>query len=146
MMNPLMKLATPTLHVDIDATVDEAVNVMVDGGRGAVAVTEGKRLAGIFTERDLMQKVVKAGLSPVATPVREVMCAAPTCVQETADRSEALDIMLKQRFRHLPICDEQGEPVGMLSFRDLLSHQIGRLRNEVDSLEAYLCADGPGGD
>jgi CBS domain-containing protein len=73
------------------------------------------------------------------------MCAGPTCVQPGADRADALAIMLEKRFRHLPVCDEDGKPVAMLSFRDLLAHQISRLRNEVDSLEAYLLADGIGG-
>jgi len=146
MTNPLMKLATPSLCVNIDATVDEAVAVMVEGGHGAVAVTAEDRLAGIFTERDLMQKVVSRGLAPAETPVRDVMCAGPTCVEPGANRAEALGIMREKHFRHLPICDEHGKPVAMLSFRDLLSHQISRLRDEVDSLEAYMLADGPGGD
>ena len=146
MTNPLMKLATPSLCVNIDATVEEAVATMVEGGHGAVAVTDDDRLAGIFTERDLMQKVVNCGLAPAATPVRDVMCAGPTCVEAGANRTEALGIMRQKHFRHLPICDESGKPVAMLSFRDLLSHQLGRLRDEVDSLEAYLMADGPGGD
>lgn len=146
MTDPLMKLATPSLCVNIDATVDEAVATMVEGGHGAVAVTDNDRLAGIFTERDLMQKVVNRGLVAAETPIREVMCAGPTCVEAGANRSQALEIMREKHFRHLPICDENGKPVAMLSFRDLLSHQISRLRGEVDSLEAYLLADGPGGD
>ena len=146
MTDPLMKLATPSLAVDTDATVADAVALMVGDGRGAVAVTENETLAGIFTERDLMEKVVRAGLEPGATPIKDVMCTKPLCVRAGASRAEALDIMLKERFRHLPVCDEAGHPVAMLSQRDLLSHQISRLRGEVDSLEAYLLADGPGGD
>lgn len=146
MTDPLMKLATPSLAVNTDATVADAVALMVADGRGAVAVTENEKLAGVFTERDLMEKVVRAGLEPGTTQIKGVMCTKPQCVRAGASRAEALDIMLKERFRHLPICDEAGRPVAMLSQRDLLSHQISRLRGEVDSLEAYLLADGPGGD
>lgn len=145
MRDPLMRLATATLTLNHDAMVDEAVRLMVEEGHGAVAITKSEKLAGIFTERDLMEKVVRAGLDPAKTPISEVMCSKPLCVKAGASRSEALTIMLREHFRHLPICDEEDRPVAMLSSRDLLAHQLGRLRNEVDSLEAYLLADGPGG-
>jgi len=145
MTDPLMKLANPPLRVEADAMVADAVARMVEDGRGAVAVTEDGRLVGIFTERDLMEKVVRPGLDASRTVLRDVMCGKPLCVTAGADRAEALDIMLRERFRHLPICDDQNRPVAMLSQRDLLSHHINRLRGEVDSLESYLLADSPGG-
>ena len=146
MTDPLMKLAHDSLALDASTPVAAAVALMSEKGRGAVAVTEAEKLAGIFTERDLMEKVVRAGLDAAATPLKDVMCTKPLCVRAGASRAEALEIMLKERFRHLPVCDEAGHPVAMLSQRDLLAHQISRLRGEVDSLEAYLLADGPGGD
>jgi CBS domain-containing protein len=141
-----MRLANaPSLSIPVESAVRDAVERMVQGGHGAVAVTEGGRLVGVFTERDLMDKVVHPGLDPARTPVRDVMARDPVSVCCGTRRSEALAIMLEKHFRHLPICDEENRPIGMLSFRDLLSHQVSRLRNEVDSLEAYLLADGPGG-
>jgi len=140
-----MKLATPTLAVTVNAMAAEAVTLMVEDGRGAVAVTDGERLVGIFTERDLMEKVVRKNLDPATTPIKDVMCSKPLCVKSGANRSDALAIMLREHFRHLPICDEENRPIAMLSSRDLLAHQIGRMRGELDSLEAYLLADGPGG-
>ncbi|MDJ0520609.1 MAG: CBS domain-containing protein [Planctomycetota bacterium] len=146
MTDPLMKLAHDSLAVDVATSVADAVARMSAEGHGAVAVTEAGKLAGIFTERDLMEKVVRPGLDADATPIQDVMCTKPLCVRAGASRAEALEIMLKERFRHLPVCDEAGQPIAMLSQRDLLAHQIQRLRGEVDSLEAYLLADGPGGD
>ena len=145
MTDPLMKLANPPLRVDAGAMVSDAVTRMVEGGRGAVAVTEDGRLVGIFTERDLMEKVVRPGRDAASTVLKDVMCSKPLCVRAGANRAEALDIMLRERFRHLPICDEENRPIAMLSQRDLLSHHIKRLRGEVDSLESYLLADSPGG-
>ena len=146
MQDALMKLATtPPLAIDQNAKVSDAVNKMVADGRGAIAVVDGETLVGIFTERDLLEKVIGCNLDPTATPVREAMETEPVSVVCGASRQDALALMLQGRFRHLPICDENKRPIAMLSFRDLLHHQISRLRGEVDSLEAYLLADGPGG-
>jgi CBS domain-containing protein len=146
MKDPLMKLASAPLSVDVSATVEDAVLLMTESGRGAVAITEREKLAGIFTERDLMERVVREHRDATRTQITDVMCTKPLCVRAGADRAEALAIMLRERFRHLPVCDGENRPIAMLSSRDLLAHQIGRLRGELDSLEAYLLADGPGGD
>ncbi len=146
MTSPMMKLATRVLSVDIDATVGDAVARMAEDHRGAVVVTVGEKLVGVFTERDLVEKVARKGLDTATTPISTVMSNAPESVSEDAERSEALAIMMRGRFRHLPVCDAERRPVAMLSARDLLAHQLGRLRGEIDSLEAYLLADGPGGD
>jgi CBS domain-containing protein len=65
----------------------------------------------------------------------------------TADtpRSKALDTMLRGRFRHLPVTDEDGGLTGMVSIRDLMQHQMTRLQDDVSSLAQYIAADGPGG-
>jgi CBS domain-containing protein len=146
MTEPLLKIATtaaPT--VDKSVSVREAVHAMVQAHLGAVCVLDDCKIAGVFTERDLMEKVVERGLDPATTPVSEMMQATPVCVTRTTGRGEAIDLMIRNRFRHLPITDEDGCLVGMLSLRDLLGHQLTRLRDEVNSLELYLSADSPGG-
>ena len=146
MKDALMKLATaPPLAIDRNAKVSDAVAKMVADGRGAIAIVDGETLVGIFTERDLLEKVIGRGLDPKDTPVSEAMATEPVSVVCGASRQDALALMLQNRFRHLPICDENRRLVAMLNFRDLLHHQVSRLRGEVDSLEAYLLADGPGG-
>lgn len=146
MSNPLMRIATsPAVAVPVESSVQDAVKRMVDHRIGAVAVTEGAKLTGIFTERDLMTKVVGAGIDASATSIADVMATSPVCVAPDTPRDDALAMMLKGRFRHLPIADEDGSLIGMLSIRDLLQHQVSRLQEDVASLEQYLAADGPGG-
>jgi CBS domain-containing protein len=146
MDTPLIRIAsTPAMAVPSNATVQDAVKCMIAERIGAVAVTDGGRLVGIFTERDLMTKVVGAGIDASVTAVSEVMVSNPACVTGDTPRREALDTMLRGRFRHLPVTDEDGTLVGMLSIRDLMQHQMARLQDDVQSLEQYLAADGPGG-
>lgn len=143
---PLMKLAdTPATAVSGETSVADAVQSMIEARVGAVAVMDGTALKGIFTERDLMTRVVGAGLDPAATPVSDVMVSDPVSVTPETPRSEALDLMVKRHFRHLPVVDHDGHALGMLSIRNLLSHQVERLSDSVTSLEQYLAADGPGG-
>ena len=146
MSGPLLKIATcPANCVGPESTVLEAVKQMVEARIGAVAVVDEDTLVGIFTERDLMRKVVHEGKDPSAVPIAEVMVKDPVCVTDDTARKAALDLMIKRHFRHLPVLDKDGKIEGMLSIRDLLQHQVHRLEEDVQSLEQYLLADGPGG-
>ena len=146
MNRPLMQIATmPAESVTADESVAEAVKRMVGSGIGAVAVVDAGQLTGIFTERDLMTKVVAEGAEMQTLTVRDVMVADPISVASDATRDEAKDLMLTNHFRHLPVTGADGSLVGMLSIRDLLRHQVNRLRDDVQSLQQYLAADGPGG-
>jgi CBS domain-containing protein len=142
----LLRLAhAPAPSVESGATVSQAVAEMVQKRVGAVAVVEKGRLRGIFTERDLMVKVVGAGKDPLETKVSSVMVADPQCLPPDARRSEALEHMVSGHFRHVPIVDDDGHVLGMLSIRHLLQEQLTRLKDDLDSLHSYMAADGPGG-
>lgn len=146
MTEPLLSLALqkpPT--VEAGSTVREAVRVLTTAGTGAICVLRDCRIVGIFSERDLLCKVVDHGRDPDRTPVSDVMAPAPTCVAPDTGRGEAVRIMIEGGFRHLPIADESGCLIGIVSQRDLFGHQLTRLRDEINSLELYMCADGPGG-
>ncbi len=145
MLKPLLKIARKPATIETGATVKEAVHAMVEKGLGAVGILDQCKIVGVFTERDVMEQVVEKGLDPEATLVTDVMVPTPICVQPDTPRSEAVSIMLKNRIRHLPVADETGCLIAMLSLRDLLDHQLTRLRDEVNSLEMYLSVDGPGG-
>jgi len=146
MPEPLLNIALmkpPT--VDRSATVRDAARVMTEAGKGALCVVQDCRIVGIFSERDLLCRVVDKGRDPDSTPISDVMVPAPTCASLQTRRSEAVRMMIDGGFRHLPIAGEDHCLIGMLSLRDLFGHQLTRLRDEVHSLELYMCADGPGG-
>jgi len=145
-MLQILKLAdVPPATVSPAATVCEAIEEMVRRRVGAVAVVESDKLAGIFTERDVMIRVVLEGRNPDKTPVREVMTASVTTATTEITPGEALSLMIEHHFRHLPILDENGRVAGMLSIRNVLESRLEDVTRELDSLGIYLTADGPGG-
>ena len=142
----LLRLAhVPAPTVEPDISVLDAVNVMARDRVGAVAVSEGDVLRGIFTERDLMLRVVKQGRSPETTLVRDVMTADVKTVTDACSPGEAIGVMLEMHLRHLPILDGNGRVLGLLSIRALLEDKVEDLSHEVSSLEQYMANDGPGG-
>ena len=135
----------PAVSVESSATVMDAVKVMQKEGVGAVLVIDGDELKGIFTERDLMLRVALRKKDSKATALRDVMTSPVTTTSRSSAPDDALKMMLSRRIRHLPIVDSSGRVDGMLSIRHLLSDQVENLEIELDSLAAYLCADGIGG-
>ncbi|MGH9786588.1 MAG: CBS domain-containing protein, partial [Terriglobia bacterium] len=125
--------------------VQDAVVVMAQARVGAVAVVERAELKGIFTERDLMLRVVHRGRDPRTTTVREVMTSPAMTASDKTTFSEALNLMLDRHLRHLPILGGDGQLLGMLSIRDLLQDEVEHLSREIHSMDQYLLNDGPGG-
>ena len=132
--------------VRVEANAADAIRMMLDRHVGAVGVVDSEgRVAGIFTERDVLRKLSLTGRDPGGTPVRELM-TTPVELATTATRpGEALATMLERHFRHLPVVDNSGKLLGMLSIRNLLEQRIDDLSQELDSLEQYVTNDGPGG-
>ncbi len=128
-----------------DASVLDAVRTMEEVQGGACAVTDGAELVGIFSERDLMIRMVGAGLDPKKTTVRQVMTEHMETVTTETDSSDALSLMVSRHIRHLPVVDEDGNLAGLLSIRNLLQYHVEELVDQLNSLEAYYAADGPGG-
>lgn len=107
------------IHLDPQATVQEAAVLMAAHRVGAVPVIEaGGRLVGIFTERDLLNRVVSKGLLPEQLRLAEVMTADPVTVGVDASLVESLKVMHIRGFRHLPLV-ERDRVVGVLSCRDI---------------------------
>ncbi len=106
---------------------------------------DGSELIGIFSERDLMFRVVGAGLDPEKTAVRQVMTEDLETVSTETDSSDALSLMVSKHIRHLPVVDDDGNLAGLLSIRNLLQYHVEELVDQLNSLEAYYAADGPGG-
>ena len=99
-------------------TVGDAARLMAERGIGAVPVIENDRLVGIFSERDLLQRVAAAGLDFDRTRLAEVMTAQPATVDASTAVVKALEVMQDGGFRHLPVMRE-GQPIGIVSMRDI---------------------------
>ena len=132
--------------VGMEASVAEAIHKMLDHHVGAVAVVDGDyRVAGIFTERDVLRKLALSGMEPQSMSVRELMTTPVEMATLNTGAGEALSIMLERHFRHLPVADDNGKLLGILSIRNLLEWRVDDLSHELDALEQYVSNDGPGG-
>jgi CBS domain-containing protein len=126
-----------TYKADMGQTVLETVRAMVERNIGAVPVIHGGELVGIFSERDLMRRVVAEGRDPRATCVAEVMTDDPLAVGTGEDLETCMALMRRHGFRHLPVCHE-GQLVGMVSLRDILLHDLNEKDDEVRMMRAYI--------
>ncbi len=145
-MDYLLRLShRPPIVIGRDSTVLDAVKLMSRSRVGAVGVVDGETLIGIFTERDLMERVVLKAREPSTTPIADVMTAPVESVRPNGDPERALEQMVHRHIRHLPVTDDASHILGMLSVRNLLQERLEKARHEAESLEAFLNADGPGG-
>jgi CBS domain-containing protein len=135
-----------TAAVSVEANVAEAIRMMLERHVGAVGVIDSEsRVAGIFTERDVLRKLALSGRDPAHTPVRELMTTPVEMATLATGPGEALAIMVERHFRHLPVVDNDSKLLGILSIRNVLQWRIDALSQELDSLEQYVANDGPGG-
>ncbi|HIJ62161.1 MAG TPA: CBS domain-containing protein [Rhodospirillaceae bacterium] len=111
-------------------TVSEAARRMKEQKVGSAMVVADGRLAGIFTERDALMRVLAAGLDAGATPLSAVMTAELVTIDQQATLMEALRLMHDGGFRHVPVVDA-GRPVGIVSIRDALGEELIRFNREV---------------
>lgn len=142
----LLKVAsTPAATVRPDQTVLDAVKLMDAERVGAVAVVVEGRLVGMFTERDVMRRVVLTEKDPAKTPVGEVMTANPVVARRDMSEREVFRTMVDRHFRHMPIVDDKGAVIGIVALRRLLQLRIENLSERLDSMVSFIGADGPGG-
>lgn len=128
-----------TYRADVNQTVCDVVKAMVDRNIGAVPVLHNGELVGIFSERDLMKRVVAEGLDPAATVVGDVMTQDPLTVGPHEDIETCMVLMRRHGFRHLPLCD--GNMLrGVISLRDLMLHDLDEKDHEVRMMRAYIQA------
>jgi CBS domain-containing protein len=126
-----------TYQAEMDATVLEAVRAMVDRNIGAVPVVHNGQLVGIFSERDLMKRVVAEGCDPRTTCLAEVMTEDPLTVNTNEELESCMTLMRRHGFRHLPVCHE-GQVVGIVSMRDILLQDLNEKDDEVRMMRAYI--------
>jgi CBS domain-containing protein len=123
--------------VDVATSIVQAARVMSERQIGAVPVVDGDRVAGVFTERDMLSRVVAAGVDPATTPVSSVM----TTNLVTAEIIESHDVCMRRmqqaRVRHLLVLRD-GRLAGMLSMRDLLALELDERDEAITLLNAYV--------
>jgi CBS domain-containing protein len=123
--------------VQRDAMVTEAVRVMAKHNIGIVSVVEGDRLVGVFSERDVVRRVVDQGLDPSRTPVSEVMTSELVVADPDEDYQSAMHKMDQANIRHLLVVKD-GRMLSMISVRDLIRVDMHDKGEELRYLREYL--------
>lgn len=117
--------------------VVDAVHRMNERGIGSLLVMDGDHLVGIFTERDVLVRVVGAGRDPVQAAVRDVMTTQLLTIEPDTTVEEAMRIMTERRCRHLPVLEDD-QVVGMISIGDLTRWLVVDQQNKIQDLEGYI--------
>lgn len=126
----------PLVSASKEMTVRAACRLMTEKGIGALLVLEDRRIAGIFTERDALNKVLSAGRDPDTTLVGQLMVRDPQTIAPDKPLAYALYMMAEGGFRHVPVVNADGVPVGMVSARDALGQDLLDLERELKYQEA----------
>lgn len=124
-------------NVGREDTVIRAVEIMNERRIGAVVVANDGKVVGIFTERDLLNRIVAKGLDAATTPVKDVMSTPVACGRLSTDLTEAQSVMTNKRVRHLPVV-EGDDLVGIVSIGDLMARQVTDQKNTIRYLNEYL--------
>ena len=132
-----------THRAEANQTVLEVAQAMVERNIGAVPVLRDGELVGIFSERDLMKRVVVEGHDPRTTTVEQVMTENPLTVGPEEDVETCLHLMRRHGFRHLPVCEGR-QLRGIVSLRDILLHDLNEKDHEVRMMRAYIQASPEG--
>jgi CBS domain-containing protein len=121
-----------------DASVLDAALLMNEHKIGSLVVTDSGRLAGIISERDILQRVVAVRRDPAATSVREVMTGEVVCGRPDTTLDEVRGAMKNRRIRHLPVLDGDGGLLGLVSIGDLNAHQAHDQEVTIHILQEYI--------
>lgn len=126
-----------TYRATVEQSVLEVARAMVERNIGAVPVLRDGLLVGVFSERDLMRRVVVEGRDPARTSLGEVMTQDPLTVTPQEDMETCRFLMRRHGFRHLPICEGK-QLRGMVSMRDIILHDLSERDEEVRMMRAYI--------
>ncbi|MDP6115616.1 MAG: CBS domain-containing protein [Planctomycetota bacterium] len=123
--------------VNPDDEVITALKLMAEKNIGAVLVSEGDTLAGIFSERDYARRVILEGKSPEHTAVKEIMSGKVLCVRPTQTIDECMALMKHHKLRHLPVTDND-EIIGIISVFDVVNTLMAEHEFIIEQLEHYI--------
>jgi len=114
-----------------DTTLDEVIDILKKKKTGSVIVVNKQKITGVFTERDVVLKVINEGFNLKETEVSEVMTKNPQTIAMTDSLAYALNLMSHGGFRHLPITGDEGEAVGMLSVKDIVDFIASKMTESL---------------
>ena len=141
-----IKIATvPPPSIQAECTLKDAIPAISRQHGCAVAVMDGNRLVGSLSRDDVLSRVVGSGLNPALTKVSQVMDSPAFTLPLDVEASEALQWMSSNRKCYLGLVDDGGVLKGWIAICDLFANHVEDLTRELDSLAAYIAADGPGG-
>lgn len=123
--------------VAADARVRDAVALLADKKIGAVPVTDGDRVTGILSERDVIQCLATDGAGVLDWPVTKLMTSPAVTVGPNANVLSALSEMSRRRIRHLPVVEE-GRLTGIVSIGDLVAYRIAKVEEEAEAMRSYI--------
>jgi CBS domain-containing protein len=127
------------LEIDADASVLDAVRLMVEKNVGSLLVTVGGEITGIVTERDYLRRVTLEGRTDAETRVAEIMSSPLVVVTPDTSIDECMAVMTDRRIRHLPVV-ETGRVVGLVSIGDLVKFKSKQQTFEIQYLTNYITA------
>ncbi|MGC2450418.1 MAG: CBS domain-containing protein [Candidatus Sulfotelmatobacter sp.] len=127
-------LSNAGLSLDEHTPLQQALREMREHRQGCVLVTSNDRLVGIFTERDVLMKIVGTNIDLTRTPIRPYMTRDPETLPADASVAYALNKMVMEGFRHVPLVDDDGRPVGVVSMRDIIEYLSGFFPKDVLNL------------
>jgi CBS domain-containing protein len=132
MNNILNYCAANPASVSLTATVADAIEAMIQRRMGAAAIVdEHGVVAGVFTERDIMTRVALSGRDPHQTPITEMMTTPVLLATRSTPIAEAVSVMINHQKRHLPVVEDDGRLIGILSIRHVLERQVDELTNQI---------------
>ena len=133
----LAKRPRDVVTIGEDATVMEAAKIMSDRHIGSLVVGRREKIVGIFTERDVLNRVVAKHLDPVKTIIKDVMTTPVACCQPTTKLAECRSVMTAKRIRHLPVVTDN-KLLGMISSGNILALEVEEQQHTIEYVYEYL--------
>lgn len=122
---------------DTQTSVAEAVQILAEKRIGALPVFAGGKIAGIFSERDVVYQLAAHGPAMLEKSVGDVMTSPPITVDPRTDVLDALGQMTRRRIRHLPVVEDE-EMLGFVSIGDLVKYRIDRVVADAEAMRSYI--------
>jgi len=126
--------------VNPEDTVQNTLKLMAEKNVGAVLVLDGKKIAGIFSERDFARHCAQRSLRPEAVPIKDMMTSQILFVTPTQTTEECMSLMTTKRIRHLPVIDDD-KLIGLISIGDVVNQVIVDHKFSIKQLERYVTGE-----